>query len=82
MKVNLYFGTIKVKTVKVKDFNRETDNWNKIIKRDYRVRIINHKNIFGKFIVTTVLRPVALLTDPTDKEVDLNCVVYGGANIE
>lgn len=78
MKVNLYISSRKVKTVKVKEF----DNWNQIIKRDYKVRLINQKDIFNKFIVTTILRPVALLTDPTNKEVDLNCIVYGGANIE
>lgn len=78
MKVNLYISTRKVKTVKVK----AVDNWDNIIKRDYKVTIINHKDIFGKFIVTTVLRPVSLLMDPTNKEVNLNCVIYGGANIE
>ena len=78
MKVNLYISTRKVKTVKVKT----VDNWDNIIKRDYKVTIVNHKDIFGKFIVTTVLRPVSLLMDPTNKEVNLNCVIYGGANIE
>lgn len=78
MKVNLYISSRKVKSVKVKQFN----DWNEIIKRDYKVRIINQKDIFGKFIVTTYLRPVSLLADPTNKEVNLNCVVYGGANIE
>lgn len=78
MKVNLYISSRKVKTVKIDS----VDDWNKVIKRDYKVRLVNQKDIFGKFIVTTVLRPVSLLKDPTDKEVDLNCVVYGGANIE
>ena len=78
MKVNLYINTRKVKTVKVKKFN----NWNDIIKRDYKVTIIGHKETFRTFIVTTVLRPVSLLMDPSNKEVDLNCIVYGGANIE
>lgn len=78
MKVNLYIGSRKVKTVKMKSVN----NWDLIIRRDYKVTIIGHKDIFGKRIVTTILRPVALLIEPTDKEVNLNCVVYGGANIE
>ena len=78
MKVNLYIGTRKVKTVKVKT----VDNWDLIIRRDYKVTIIGHKDIFGKHIVTTVLRPISLLLDPTNKEVNLNCIVYGGASIE
>ena len=78
IKVNLYISTRKVKTVKI----NEPDNWDLILKRDYKVTIIGQKDIFGKHIVTTILRPVTLLMDPTDKEVDLNCVVYGGANIE
>lgn len=80
MKVNLFVGSRQVKSVKVKihkDFN-----WNEIIKRDYKVRIIGQKDIFGKWNVVTILRPVSLLMDPTDKEVNLNCIVYGGANIE
>lgn len=78
MKVNLYVRSRKVKTVKV----RPVENWNLIIKRDYKVNIYGNKDMFGKNIVTVILRPVALLTDPTNKEVDLNCIVYGGANIE
>lgn len=78
MKVNLYIGSRKVKTVKVKKIT----NWDNVIKRDYKVTIIGHKDIFGKRIVTTVLRPVSLLLEPTNKEVNLNCIVYGGANIE
>lgn len=78
MKVNLYIGTRKVKTVRVK----KVTNWDNVIKRDYKVTIIGNKDIFGKWIVTTILRPAALLMEPTNKEVNLNCVVYGGANIE
>lgn len=78
MKVNLYIGSRKVKTVRVKPVT----NWDLIIKRDYKVTIIGHKDIFGKRIVTTILRPVALLMDITNKEVNLNCIVFGGANIE
>ena len=78
MRVNLYISTRLVKSVKVKKFN----NWDEIIKRDYKVRIYNQKDIFNKRIVTTWLRPVTLLADPTEKEINLNCIIYGGANIE
>ena len=78
MRVNLYISTRLVKSVKIKEFN----NWDEIIKRDYKVRIINQKDIFNKRIVTTWLRPVTLLADPTEKEINLNCIIYGGANIE
>jgi len=78
MKVNLYIGSRKVKTVKVK----ATNVMNEVIKKDYKVTIIGNKDIFNKYVVTTFLRPVSLLNDPTDKEVNLNCIIYGGANIE
>lgn len=78
MRVNLYISTRLVKSVKIKQFN----NWDEIIKRDYKVRIYNQKDIFNKRIVTTWLRPVTLLADPTEKEINLNCIIYGGANIE
>lgn len=78
MKVNLYIGSRKVKTVRIKPVT----NWDKVTKRDYKVTIFGNKDIFGKRIVTTILRPVTLLMNPTDKEVNLNCIVYGGANIE
>lgn len=77
MKVNLYINTRKVKTIKTK-----FTDWNSIIKRDYKVTIFNQKDIFNKYIVTTYLRPVTLLENPTNKEVNLNCIIYGGANIE
>lgn len=78
MKVNLYYASRKIKTVKVK----KPDNWNEIIKKDYKVRIIGHKDIFNKFIVTTYLRPTHLLENPKENEINLNCIVYGGAIIE
>ena len=78
MRVNLYISTRLVKSVKIKEFN----NWDEIIKRDYKVRIYNQKDIFNKRIVTTWLRPITLLADPTEKEINLNCIIYGGANIE
>lgn len=79
MKINLFFCGRKVKTINYKE---EVSNWNEVIKRDYKVTIIGHKDIFRKFIVTVFLRPTKLLNDPTDKEVNLNCELYGGANIE
>ena len=75
MKVNLYIGTRKVKTDKVKGEIKD------LIKRDYKVTLINQKDIMNKFIATTILRPTHMLTDP-NKEIDLNCVIYGGAIIE
>lgn len=82
MKVNLYIGGRKVKTIKLNKAYTGITNWDLIIKKDYKVTIIGQKDIFGKRIITTVLRPVALLLEPTNKEVNLNCIVYGGANIE
>ena len=78
MKVNLYYASRKVKTVKVK----KPDNWDEVIRKDYKVRIIGHKDIFNKFIVTTYLRPTHLLDGPKENEINLNCIVYGGAIIE
>lgn len=78
MRVNLFLGGRQVKTV----YAKPVDNWDFIIKKDYKVTIIGHKDIFGKNKVTVFLRPVALLSDPTNKEVNLNCIIYGGANIE
>lgn len=78
MKVNLFVNTRKVKSVRIKNV---TNIMNECIKRDYKVTIIGHKDMFGKHIVTTILRPTHLLNNP-DKEVDLNCKIYGGAIIE
>lgn len=78
IKINLYLGSIKVKTIK----RERPDDWDKVIRQDYKVTIIGHREIFRKNIVTTILRPAKILMDPTDKEVDINCVIYGGANIE
>ena len=79
MKINLFFCGRKVKTIKRKE---PVSNWNEVIKKNYKVTIIGHKDIFRKFIVTIYLQPTKLLADPTDKEVNLNCELYGGANIE
>lgn len=78
IKVNLYINTRLVKTIKAE----HPSNWDKIIKRDYKVVLINQKDIMNKLVATTILRPVALLNDPSDKEVNLNCIIYGGTSIE
>lgn len=78
MKVNLHINSRLVKSVKVKSFT----NWNEITKRKYNVWIIGHKDLFGKSILKTWLVPIALIENPTDKEINLNCNVYGGARIE
>lgn len=75
MKVNLYIGSRKVKTI------HEEGEVKDLIRKDYKVTLIGQKDIMNKFIATTFLRPVSLLNDP-DKELNLNCIIYGGANIE
>lgn len=72
MKINLYFNSTKVKTVRIK----EGTEWN----RDYKVTIIGHKRYFGANIITLILRPTRLLNS-TDKCLDLNCIVYEGAEL-
>lgn len=79
MKINLYFCGRKVKTLIRKE---PVSNWDEVIKKNYKVTIIGHRDIFRRFIVTCYLTPTKLLADPTDKEVNLNCELYGGANIE
>lgn len=74
MKINLYVNSIQVKTIKV---DKDTD----YLKRDYKVHIWNHKELFNRFSVVVTLRPVQLI-NATEKEADLNCIVYGGADIE
>ena len=76
MKINLYIGSRKVKTI------RRNGDIGELIKRDYKVTLINQKDIMNKYIATTFLRPVSLLNDPDGKELNLNCIIYGGANIE
>lgn len=78
-KVNLYIGSRKVKTKILWNVNEFIP---KLIKQDYKVTLIGQKDIMNKFIATTFLRPVSLLNDPTNKEVNLNCNIYGGAKIE
>ena len=78
MKVNLFINSRKVKSVNVRNVQ---DIMRQCIKRDYKVTIIGHKDMFGKHIVTTILRPTHLLNNP-NKEVDLNCEIYGGTRIE
>lgn len=78
MKVNLHINSRLVKSVKIKSFN----NWDEITKKKYNVWIIGHKDLFGKFAVKTWLVPMALIENPTNKEVNLNCNIYGGAKFE
>lgn len=72
MKINLYFNSVKVKSVKIKD----KENW----KKDYKVTIWFKKKYFGESKVTLILRPVRLLAS-TEKEYDLDCIVYQGVNL-
>lgn len=72
MKIHLYYNSTKVKTVRIK----EGTDW----KQDYKVTIIGKKRYFGANIITLILRPVKLLRS-TDKSLDLNCIVYEGAEI-
>lgn len=72
MKIHLYYNSTKVKTVRIK----EGTDW----KQDYKVTIIGKKRYFGANIITLILRPIKLLRS-TDKSLDLNCIVYEGAEI-
>ena len=72
MKVHLYYNSTKVKTVRIKD----NEIWNK----NYKVTIIGKKRYFGANIITLILKPVKLLRS-TDASLDLNCIVYEGADI-
>lgn len=72
MKINLYFNSVKVKSVQIKS----TDDW----KKDYKVTLWFKKKYFGAHKVTLILRPIRLLAS-TDKEYDLDCVVYQGVEI-
>lgn len=69
MKINLYYNSVKVKTVKIKD----NEEW----KKDYKVTIWFNKKYFGANKVTLILRPIRLLAS-SDKEYDLDCQVYTG----
>lgn len=73
MKIHLYYNSTKVKTVRIKN----GAEW----KQDYKVTIIGHKRYFGANIITLILRPVKLLKS-TEKSLDLNCIVYEGAEID
>lgn len=72
MKINLYYNSTKVKSVRI----RKGTDWRK----DYKVTIVGFKRYFGSNFVTLILRPVKLLNS-TDKSLDLNCIVYEGAEI-
>lgn len=69
MKINLYYNSVKVKSVRIKN----TDDW----KKDYKVTLWFQKKYFGANKVTLILRPIRLLAS-TDKEYDLDCQVYTG----
>ena len=58
-------------------FNHEDKSY---IKKDYRVTIWFKKIYFGANKVTLVLRPVRLLAS-SEKEYDLDCIVYQGVNL-
>lgn len=72
MRINLYYNSTKVKTVRIK----KGADW----KRDYKVTIVGKKRYFGAHIITLILRPQRLLHS-SDKCLDLNCIVYEGAEI-
>lgn len=72
MKINLYFNSVKVKTVKIKN----AEEW----KKDYKVTIWFRKKYFGEHKVTLFLRPIRLLAS-SDKEYDLDCIVWQGGEI-
>ena len=72
MKIHLYYNSTKVKTVRIKN----EAEW----KRDYKVTILGKKRYFGANIITVILRPVKLLNS-TEKSLDLNCIIYEGADI-
>lgn len=74
MKVNLYIDGIQVASVK-----REVNS--DVLKEIYRVRIIGHREIFNKFMVKASLKPMQVIAN-NEKEIDLNCAVYGGVNID
>lgn len=72
MKINLYFNSVKVKTVRIK----ETEEW----KKDYKVTLWFKKKQFGMNKITLILRPIRLLAS-SDKEYDLDCQIYQGVNL-
>lgn len=74
LKVNLYMDGIQVASVK-----REPNS--EVLKEIYRVYVIGHKEIFNKFIVKVSLKPMQVISNNV-KEIDLNCAVYGGTNID
>lgn len=74
MKVNLYIDGIKVKTV-----YRKTSA--KILEEVYKVKVFNHKEIFNKYFIETNLKPMQVIRSE-EEEIDLNCIVWGGVNID
>lgn len=74
MKVNLYIDGIQVASVK-RDANAG------VLNEIYKVKVIGHKEIFNKFFVKVGLKPMQVIAN-NEKEIDLNCVVYGGIDID
>ena len=74
IKVNLYIDGMCVKSVKRPEGSKFTHEI-------YKVWIIGHKDIFNKHIAKMSLKPMQII-DTDDKSIDLNCVVYGGVNID
>lgn len=74
MRVNLYIDGMQVARVK-----REPKA--DILHEVYKVTIIGHKEIFNKLIARVSLKPMQVISS-TEKEIDLNCIVYGGINID
>lgn len=74
MKVNLYIDGIKVKSVK-REPNAD------LLHEIYKVTIVNHREIFNNFIIKASLKPMQVI-DSKEKEIDLNCIVYGGIAID
>lgn len=74
MKVNLFIDGIKVKAIK-----RESTA--DVLKEVYKVKVFFHKEIFNNYFVEVRLKPMQVIRS-TENEIDLNCVVYGGVDID
>jgi hypothetical protein len=74
IKVNLYIDGMCVKSVK-------REEGSDILHEIYNVWIIGHKDIFNRNIAKMSLKPMQII-DSNKNETHLNCVVYGGINID
>lgn len=72
MRINLYYNSILIKRTRIEN----KAQYNQI----YKVTLFGKKKLFGANVVTINLKPIKLLS-ATDKEIDLNCVVYEGADL-